>query len=362
MSAAPTLDLDKIDFAEKDVRPVVIAGPCSAESEEQMMFTAIALKQAGIRVLRAGAWKPRTKPGCFEGYGEQALKWIVKAARCCGMLSATEVATAAHVYAALGAGIDVLWIGARTTANPFAMQEVADTLRACSRNVPVLVKNPVSPDLELWIGALERLNKAGMTRLMAVHRGFSSYGEHNYRNSPIWRVPIELHRRLPDLPVLCDPSHISGRSETVGHVAQQAMDMGFDGLMVECHCCPSVALSDARQQLTPQELEELLRSLKLRKRPDPSSADIMALRSEIDRIDDRLLALLVERMNVSDEIGRHKLREGMAVVQHERYNDLMDRRAVQAEDAGLNPDFVRSLIATIHEESVRRQLGIVNNG
>ncbi len=362
MSAAPTLNLDNIDFAEKDGRPIVIAGPCSAESEEQMMFTAIALKQAGIRVLRAGAWKPRTKPGCFEGYGEQALKWIVKAARCCGMLSATEVATAAHVYAALGAGIDVLWIGARTTANPFAMQEVADTLRACSRNVPVLVKNPVSPDLELWIGALERLNKAGMTRLMAVHRGFSSYGEHNYRNSPIWRVPIELHRRLPDLPVLCDPSHIAGRSETVGYVAQQAMDMGFDGLMVECHCCPSVALSDARQQLTPQELEELLSSLKLRKRPDPSSADIMALRSEIDRIDDRLLALLVERMNVSDEIGRHKLREGMAVVQHERYNDLMDRRAVQAEDAGLNPDFVRSLIATIHEESVRRQLGIVNNG
>lgn len=357
-----TLDPIELPDGAHSRRPIIIAGPCSAESEEQMMFTAIALRETGVRVLRAGAWKPRTKPGGFEGYGENALPWIMRAARSCGMLAATEVATAAHVHAALSAGIDILWIGARTTANPFAVQEIADTLRACGRNIPVLVKNPVSPDIDLWIGALERLNAAGITRLGAVHRGFSAYGETYYRNSPIWRVPIELHRRIPGLPLLCDPSHIGGRSEIVGELAQQAMDMGFDGLMVECHCCPSVALSDARQQLTPQELEELLRSLKLRKRPDPSSADIMALRSEIDRIDDRLLALLVERMNVSDEIGRHKLREGMAVVQHERYNDLMDRRAVQAEDAGLNPDFVRSLIATIHEESVRRQLGIVNNG
>lgn len=341
-------------------RPFVIAGPCSAESEEQMMFVAYALRDAGVGVLRAGAWKPRTKPGGFEGYGERALPWIVRAARSCGMLSATEVATAAHVHAALEAGIDILWIGARTTANPFAVQEIADTLQAAGSRMPVLVKNPVSPDTELWIGALERLNAAGITRLAAVHRGFSSYGEHYYRNAPIWRVPIELHRRLPELPLLCDPSHIAGRSEIVGDVSQQAMDLCFDGLMVEVHCCPDSALSDARQQLTPQAFTDMLGSLKLRHNPQAPSTNLDALREEIDRIDDRLLATLARRMAVSDEIGRYKQREGIPVVQPHRYKDLIDKRCAQAAEAGLNPDFVRAVLAAIHEESVRRQLSIIN--
>ena len=324
------------------------------------MFVAYALRDAGVGVLRSGAWKPRTKPGGYEGYGERALPWIVRAARSCGMLSATEVATAAHVHAALEAGIDILWIGARTTANPFAVQEIADTLQAAGSHMPVLVKNPVSPDTELWIGALERLNAAGITRLAAVHRGFSSYGEHYYRNAPIWRVPIELHRRLPELPLLCDPSHIAGRSEIVGDVSQQAMDLCFDGLMVEVHCCPDSALSDARQQLTPQAFTDMLGSLKLRHNPQAPSTNLDALREEIDRIDDRLLATLARRMAVSDEIGRYKLREGIPVVQPHRYKDLIDKRCAQAAEAGLNPDFVRAVLAAIHEESVRRQLSIIN--
>lgn len=341
-------------------RPIVIAGPCSAESEEQLMFVAYALRDAGVGVLRAGAWKPRTKPGGFEGYRERALPWIVRAARSCGMLSATEVATAAHVHAALDAGIDMLWIGARTTANPFAVQEIADTLHAIGSRVPVLVKNPVSPDTELWIGALERLNAAGITRLAAVHRGFSSYGERYYRNAPIWRVPIELHRRLPELTLLCDPSHIAGRREIVGEVSQQAMDLCFDGLMVEVHCCPDSALSDARQQLTPQAFAEMLDALKLRHNPQAPSTSLDALREEIDRIDDQLLATLARRMAVSDDIGRHKQREGIPVVQPDRYKALIDRRCAQGAEAGLNPDFVRAVLAAIHEESVRRQLSIIN--
>ncbi len=355
-----TLDPIELPDGAHSRRPIIIAGPCSAESEEQMMFTAIALREAGVRVLRAGAWKPRTKPGGFEGYGENALPWIMHAARSCGMLAATEVATAAHVHAALSAGIDVLWIGARTTANPFAVQEIADTLRACGRNIPVLVKNPVSPDIDLWIGALERLNAAGITRLGAVHRGFSAYGETYYRNSPIWRVPIELHRRIPGLPLLCDPSHIGGRSEIVGELAQQAMDMGFDGLMVECHCCPGAALSDARQQITPTELADIIATLKLRSNAGTSSDRLEAMREEIDRIDDRLLDILAERMAVSDEIGLHKQREGIAVVQPDRYKALIDKRCNQAAERGLNPDFVRAVLAAVHEESVRRQVGIVN--
>jgi len=343
-------------------RPVVIAGPCSAESEKQMMFTALALREAGVRVLRAGAWKPRTKPGGFEGFGDIALPWLTRAARSCGMASATEVATAAHVHAALSAGIDILWIGARTTANPFAVQEIADTLHACGRNVPILVKNPVSPDIELWIGAIERLHAAGLTRIAAVHRGFSAYGEQYYRNAPIWRVPIELHRRLPGLPLLCDPSHIAGRRAIVGDVAQRAMDMGFDGLMIECHCCPETALSDARQQLTPQALADLLATLKLRNNPAAPSAVLDSLRAEIDRIDDRLLALLAERMAVSDEIGRHKQHEGIPVVQPQRYKALIDRRCSQAAAQGLDAAFVRAILAAVHEESVRRQVDIVNNG
>ncbi|MDE6286500.1 MAG: bifunctional 3-deoxy-7-phosphoheptulonate synthase/chorismate mutase type II, partial [Muribaculaceae bacterium] len=311
-------------------------------------------------VLRAGACKPRTKPGGFAGYGAEALAWIVNAARECGLPSCTEVATATHVRAAIDAGIDMLWIGARTTANPFAVQEIADTLAAMGASVPVLVKNPVSPDLELWIGALERINAAGITRMAAVHRGFSTYGDTYYRNSPQWRVPIELHRRIPGLSLICDPSHIAGRSEIVDKVARDAADLGFDGLMIEVHCHPSEALSDSRQQLTPGQLKTLMDSLRVCRTRDSGSERLAGLRAEIDNIDDRLLSLLAERMAVTDEVGRLKQREGMPVVQPERYNALMGRRSEEAAARGLDPAFVRSVLAAIHEESVRRQLDIVS--
>ena len=341
--------------------PVVIAGPCSAESAGQMLDAARGVAAAGASVLRAGAWKPRTKPGGFEGYGADALPWIARAARAAGLLSCTEVATPAHVRAALEAGIDMLWIGARTTANPFAVQEIADTLADLHARVPVLIKNPVSPDVDLWTGALERISAAGITRIAAVHRGFSTYGDSYYRNSPQWRVPIELHRRLPGLPLICDPSHISGRAEIVDIVAQQAMDLGFDGLMIEVHCNPELALSDARQQITPEQLRDLLRCLRVCRADIASGSERLAsLRAEIDNIDERLLSLLAERMAVTDEVGRLKQREGMPVVQPERYNALMGLRSDEAAARGLDPAFVRAVLAAIHEESVRRQLEIVS--
>lgn len=340
--------------------PLVIAGPCSAESAAQMLDAARGVAAAGASVLRAGAWKPRTKPGGFEGYGAEALPWIVDAARAAGLPACTEVATEAHVRMALEAGIDMLWIGARTTANPFAVQEIADTLAEMHASLPVLIKNPVSPDVELWIGALERINAAGITRLAAVHRGFGTYGDTYYRNSPQWRVPIELHRRLPELPLICDPSHIAGRVEIVDEVARQAIDLGFDGLMVEVHCRPSEALSDARQQLTPAQLADLLGRLRVCAPGNPGPESLADLRARIDSIDDRLLALLAERMAVTDEVGRLKQREGMPVVQPERYNALMGLRSENAAARGLDPAFVRTVLAAIHEESVRRQLDIVS--
>ena len=243
-------------------RPLIIAGPCSAESEEQVMNTAAQLAAKGVRILRAGIWKPRTKPGGFEGVGAAGLPWLKRVKDELGMLTATEVATPKHVEAALEAGVDILWIGARTMANPFAVQELADSLKG--KDVPVLVKNPVNPDLELWIGGLERLNGAGITRLAVIHRGFSSYDKRIYRNPPMWHLPIELHRRIPELPILCDPSHIGGARELIAPLCQQAMDLGFNGLIVESHCSPDCALSDARQQVTPDVLNFILDKLVIR--------------------------------------------------------------------------------------------------
>ena len=341
-------------------RPLIVAGPCGAESRSQMQRVAECVAGAGATVLRAGAWKPRTKPGGFEGYGAEALPWIVDAAHGAGMAALTEVASAQHVHAAVEAGIDMLWIGARTSSNPFAVQEIADAIAAAGRDMPVLVKNPVSPDLELWIGALERLNAVGVRRLAAIHRGFSSYGEKYYRNAPLWRVPIELHRRVPDLPVICDPSHISGRREIVGEVAQQALDMGFDGLMIEVHPEPDTALSDARQQLSPADFSAMMAELKLRSNSAETAVGLAELREEVDSIDDRLIALLAERMAATDRIGRLKQQSGIPVVQPDRYRALIDRRCARALDEGLDDDFVRTVLAAIHEESVRRQLSIIN--
>ena len=344
-------------------RPLVLAGPCSAESEQQMLDTARALAGAGIKIFRAGVWKPRTKPGGFEGIGTPALEWLAKVKQETGMLTATEVATERHVREAVDSGVDVLWIGARTSANPFAVQEIADALASYPQerrdSLVVLVKNPVNPDLELWIGAMERISRAGITRLGAIHRGFSSYGKHIYRNPPKWRIPIELHRRLPDLPIICDPSHIGGKRELIGPLSQQALDMGFDGLIIESHCNPACALSDKDQQVTPDVLAYILNTLVLRD-SNSTTESLGLLRQQIDRLDDELLEILAKRMRVARDIGRYKRENGMPVVQPGRYNSLMRNRVTVGEAMGMSTEFVGSVLAAIHEESVRQQLEICN--
>lgn len=344
-----------------DGEPIVIAGPCSAENESQVMETARALAASGIKVFRAGVWKPRTKPGGFEGIGSPALEWLARVKAETGMLIATEVATPRHVHEALHAGVDILWIGARTSANPFAVQEIADVLATLPHerrnSIAVLVKNPVNPDLELWVGALERIYGAGIRRLGAIHRGFSSYGKHLYRNPPKWRIPIELHRRLPELPVICDPSHIGGRRELIAPLAQQALEMDFAGLIVETHCNPDCALSDKDQQITPEVLAYVLSTLH-KPRESVSTESLALLRTQIDRIDDDLLELLAKRMRVACDIGRYKKEHGMAVVQQGRYNDLMNKRVEGALKLDLGEEFIRTILAAIHEESVRKQLEI----
>ncbi len=265
-------------------RPIIISGPCSAETEEQVLETAKGLARAGVKIFRAGIWKPRTKPGGFEGVGVPGLAWLNKVRETTGMKVATEVANRGHVEAALEYGMDLLWIGARTSANPFAMQEIADVLREAGKDIPVLVKNPVNPDLELWIGALERLYNAGITRLGVIHRGFSTYGRQIYRNNPQWRIPLELRRRYPDLPIICDPSHIGGKRELIASLSQQALDMGFDGLIIESHCDPDCAWSDKSQQITPEVLGVILDNLVFRDAPVPTDS-LVHLRRQIDQLD-----------------------------------------------------------------------------
>lgn len=341
-------------------RPMIIAGPCSAETERQVLDTARSLAANGIRIFRAGIWKPRTKPGGFEGVGAEALPWMARVKAETGMLTATEVANRAHVEAALESGIDLLWIGARTSANPFAMQEVADAIRDSGRDIPVLVKNPVNPDLELWIGALERLYNAGVHRLGAIHRGFSAYGKHLYRNMPQWHIPIELRRRVPSLPVLNDPSHIGGKRELIASISQQALDMGFDGFIIESHCDPDQAWSDKSQQVTPDVLGFILDTLVLRD-STCSTESLRQLRKQVDEIDNELLEVLAKRMRVTDEIGQFKKEHRMPVIQAGRYDDLMSRRVSLAQEMGMSPEFMRKILAAIHEESVRRQVEIVNS-
>jgi chorismate mutase len=308
-------------------------------------------------MFRAGAWKPRTKPGCFEGHGEPALGWLKKVKDKTGMLVATEVAKPEHVGLAMKYGIDILWIGARTTANPFAMQALADSLQGT--DVPVLVKNPVNPDIELWIGALERLNKAGVTRLAAIHRGFSSFGEKIYRNMPMWQIPIELHRRLPSLPMICDPSHISGRRELIAPLCQQAMDLGFDGLIVESHCSPDEAWSDASQQVTPDVLDYILSLLVIRDER-VTTEGITQLRRQIDEVDNQLMELLARRMRICREIGEYKKEHNMTILQAVRYNEILEKRGAQGVLMGMGPEFVAKVFESVHEESVRQQMEIVN--
>ena len=352
------MNFEKIDIFDTNGQPVIVAGPCSAESEEQLMQVATELAKRGVNIFRAGIWKPRTRPGCFEGVGKVGLSWLARVKQELGLCVTTEVATAEHVEQALEAGIDVLWVGARTTTNPFAVQEVADALRGC--NVPVLVKNPVNPDIELWVGAMERLYNAGITRLGAIHRGFSSYGEKCFRNAPQWQLPIELRRRFPGLPLLCDPSHIAGKRELILSLSQQAMDLNFDGLMIETHCNPYCALSDARQQVTPDELMAILGKL-VHRAAIADSADFQTYREQLDEIDCELMRLLTKRMEIAREIGELKREKGMAVYQPLRYNEIMERYVKFCSDGKLERDAVREIFELIHSESIRQQLTIMNN-
>ena len=349
------LELEKLVLPSNSERPVVIAGPCSAETEEQVMTTATELASKGCRIFRAGVWKPRTKPGGFEGNGETALPWMKQVKEETGMLVATEVATPEHVELALKYGVDVLWVGARTTANPFAMQALADSLKGV--DVPVLVKNPVNPDLELWIGAMERINQAGVKRMGAIHRGFSSYDKKIYRNLPMWQIPIELHRRIPELPIFCDPSHIGGRRELVAPLCQQAMDLGFEGLIVESHCDPDKAWSDAKQQVTPDVLDYILLVVR---DETVTTEGITQLRHQIDELDNQLMELLAKRMRVCREIGQYKKEHNMTVLQAARYNEILEKRGAQGALCGMDADFVAKVFEGIHQESVRQQIEIIN--
>lgn len=337
--------------------PLIIAGPCSAESESQVLQIAGELKANGINVFRAGIWKPRTKPGGFEGVGSIGLDWLRKVKQQYGMYVSTEVANKNHVIEAVSSGVDILWIGARTCANPFAMQEIADTLEMLSIDIPVLIKNPVNPDLELWIGGIQRIYNAGIRRIGAIHRGFSVYGKHIYRNQPQWHLPIELHRRFPDLSIIHDPSHVGGKREFVSTLSQQALDLGFDGLMVETHDNPDCALSDKDQQITPQALFEILSKLVYRKK-DQTNEILNQLRQQIDEYDYELIELLAKRMSVCREIGEYKKEKAISIVQNKRYDEIMSSRVMRANQLGLSSEFIVKVLESVHTESIRQQIDV----
>ncbi len=341
-------------------KPLIMAGPCSAETEEQVMNTARELAAGGIRVFRAGIWKPRTRPNAFEGVGSEGLSWLKKVKEETGMKTATEVANVKHVYDALKYGVDVLWIGARTTANPFAVQEIADSLKGV--NVTVLVKNPVNPDVELWIGALERINAAGVTHIGAIHRGFSGYGKSDYRNKPHWQIPIELRRRVPGLPIIVDPSHIGGKRDLILDLCQTAMDLDFDGLIVETHIDPDNAWSDAAQQVKPQHLLYILKNLVLRSQDvdRKNAVTLEELRMQIDKLDDEVLQLMEQRMVVAEKIGQFKKENNVTILQSGRWNELLKKRINIGLSKGLSEEFVQKIYSAIHEESIQHQKTIMN--
>lgn len=337
-------------------RPMIIAGPCSAESEDQVMQTAKGLSDLGIHVFRAGIWKPRTHPGGFEGIGAEGLPWLQRVQSELGMKVCTEVANEKHVRECLKAGVDMLWVGARTTANPFLMQEIADTLKGT--DIPVLVKNPVNPDIDLWIGALERLNQAGITRLGVIHRGFSTYQKIAYRNDPGWRLAIQLRTRYPELPFFADPSHMAGSREYLLELSQRALDLGLDGLMIESHCNPSCAKSDARQQLTPEGLGDLLKQIEVRDKETDSldfKENMDQLRAQIDIIDENILFSLKTRMGVSSKIGKYKKEHNVAILQESRWDSVLAKMIVRGHEYGLSEKFITTVFNAIHEESIAAQ-------
>ncbi|MGY0041003.1 chorismate mutase [Pedobacter sp. NJ-S-72] len=346
--------------------PLIISGPCSAETEDQLLSTAHLLAATGkVSVLRAGIWKPRTRPGEFEGIGSIGLEWLKKAKAETGLPTAVEVANAKHVEEALAAGVDIfLWIGARSTANPFTVQEIADALKGV--DIPVLVKNPVNPDISLWIGALERINNAGITKLGAIHRGFSSYEKSSFRNEPMWELAIQLKTLCPELPIINDPSHICGNRELIPYIAQKALDLDMQGLMIESHIDPSVAWTDAKQQVTPAALEELIAKLSLR---DPESnneafADKLAelLRKQIDKIDDVMLQKLSERMAIVEKIGQYKRDSKVTILQVNRWDEILKKGTAFAKALKLDLGFTEKFLELVHGESIRKQTEIMNEG
>lgn len=344
---------------EKTTSPLLIAGPCSAESREQVLATARGLADMGLAYFRAGIWKPRTKPGAFEGVGTTGLPWLQEVKAEFGIKVCTEVATAQHVEDALAAGIDLLWIGARTTTNPFQVQEIAESLSGVQ--VPVAVKNPTHPDLALWIGAFERLEREGVQDLMAIHRGFAVHGQKKYRNAPLWQIPIDFRNRLPEIPMINDPSHICGNRTLLSGVSQMAMDLAFDGLMVETHPDPDSAWTDAAQQLTPAAFREMVQGLVLRSTSSSGGADdLTSLRAEINMIDDALIELIGRRMGVSERIGLHKKAHGMTILQSKRWNHLLERNVSQGVEHGVDPACMTDIFKSIHQASIAIQKSVMH--
>ncbi len=336
---------------------LIISGPCSAENEEQVIRTAIELKATGrVDVLRAGVWKPRTNPGGFEGAGGKALSWLLQAKKLTGLPTAVEVATSKHVEDALSFDTDILWIGARTTVNPFSIQNIADALKGT--NTTVLIKNPINPDIKLWIGAIERLQKVGIENIGLIHRGFSSYGNSEYRNAPLWQIPIEMKRLFPDMPMICDPSHICGKKETLLEISQKSIDLAYSGLIIEAHCDPSVALTDKEQQVTPQQLVELLDAMVLKTITTGKKDfvdELNHLREQIDCFDDELMALISNRMKVARKIGEIKIENDVTVLQATRWNEILERTIKKSEGLDLGATFIQSYMEALHIESIRIQ-------
>ncbi len=341
--------------------PILISGPCSAESEQQVLESCLGVAKHRVHILRAGIWKPRTRPGTFEGIGAQALPWIKRAGRETSLPVTVEVANARHVYEALKNHVDILWIGARTSVNPFSVQEIADALKGV--DIPVIVKNPINPDLALWMGALERFNKVGIKKLAALHRGFSVSNSAPYRNSPMWHIPIELRRRLPEIEIIGDPSHIAGKRALLREIAQKSLDLSFDGLMIESHINPDVALSDAKQQVTPDGLKELLDSLVKKEvaSSDPLFvSNLESLRADIDRLDREVIELLSKRMEVARQIGLYKKENNITILQMSRWEEILNNRIKEAMAHGLSEKFITSFLQDIHNESIHQQTAVMN--
>tara|TARA_B100001094_G_scaffold331141_1_gene398514 strand:- start:3787 stop:4866 length:1080 start_codon:yes stop_codon:yes gene_type:complete len=343
-------------------KPVIIAGPCSAESEKQVMETAHQLKKHKNLIFRAGIWKPRTRPNSFEGVGEKGLKLLQLAKKETGLKTTTEVAKAAHVSLAIKHEVDILWIGARTTGNPFAIQEIAEALKGIS--IPVMVKNPINPELNLWIGAIERLKDAGMENIAAINRGFFAYENSKYRNTPQWQIAVDLKRKFPTIPIICDPSHISGKSNLIYEVAQKAMDLNYDGLMIETHIDPANALSDSQQQITPKKLDEILDNLVIRNFETDNKnfkASLNQLRIQIDDLDIELIDVLKRRMELVEKIGIHKKENKVTILQNKRWAEMLVKRVQYGIENGLSEVFIQQLLKAIHQESIDKQNNIMNN-